>query len=429
MNILTLNCWSHSIRYHLYAESGALLLADGTVTRVTLGDSSLVHYVSGREPFTVETDLSDHDSAIACILATLTDPDYGVIADKEAILAVGHRAAHGGTAFRHSTLIDDAVLAAMRELHDLAPLHVAPNIAGIEAARRQLPAVPHVAVFDTAFHSSIPECAYLYPLPYEWHEEYRVRRYGFHGPSHLYLSRRAAVHLGKSADRCNLITIHIDRGVSLCAIRNGQSVDTSMGMTPLEGVSMETRCGDIDPGIPTFIMQQLNLSAHDMEQVLNHKSGIAGLVGRQLDRRKYLLAARDQDPRCSLALEIEAYRIRKYIGAYLAVIGPLDGIVFTSGTGTEERSVREKILSGMEPLGIWFDSAGNAAVGSRLEEREITAAGSPVRCFVIPTNLELVIAEDTAAILRGLYRDHHQHAYSFSRSDFIPYEPSVSFKP
>jgi acetate kinase len=266
----------------------------------------------------------------------------------------------------------------------------------------------------------MPECAYLYALPYEWHENHGVRRYGFHGPSHLYLSQRASVLLDKPAKACNLITIHLDRGVSLCAIRHGLSVDTSMGMTPLEGAVMETRCGDIDPGTHAYIMQKLNLSARELEQILNNKSGILGITGQRLERRLYLKAALDEgEYRCKLALEIETYRIRKYIGAYLAITGPLDAIVFTTGSGAAEWPVREMVLNGLECFGIRFNRERNRTIRSEREETDITAADSLVRVFVIPTNEELVIAEDAAALHSG-DDDHRQYKYSFSCSNFVP---------
>lgn len=421
MNILTLNCWSHTIKYHLFSWEGRAVLAVGTVERVGLGSSFIRQQVSDREPFCQEVEYNDHQSAIALIIATLTDQHHGVIADAGEIAAVGHRVAHGGEKFRHSVLIDDLVLTAIRKLHHLAPQHCAPNIAGIEAAMGHLPDIPHVAIFDTAFHLTMPEQAYIYPLPYEWYEKYRVRRYGFHGPSHLYLSRRAAVLLDKPADACNLITIHLDKGVSLCAIKNGRSIDTSMGMTPLEGATMETRSGDFDPGIHAYIMQKLNISAREMEQILNYKSGIFGLTGQRPGRQHFLDAVVDGDARCILALEIETYRIRKYIGSYLAIIGPLDGIVFTTGSGASEWPVREMILTGLECFGIRLDRDRNRAVLSGQTELEISSEESLIRTFVIPTNEELVYVEDVAAIIHSGVYDDHRHHYSFDRSSFVPF--------
>lgn len=420
MKILTVTCWSHAIKYHLYSRDGWTLLAFGVIERVALGSSFIQQTVPGRELFSQETDNSDHQSAVALIIATLTDPQHGVVADSTEISAVGHRVAHGGDCFLHSVQIDDQVLAVIKSLQHLAPMHSAPNIAGIEAALLHLPAIPHMAVFDTAFHFSMPESAYRYPLPYDWCEKYGVRRYGFHGPSHLYLSRRGAIRLNKPIDACNLITIHLHRGVSICAIRNGLSVDTSMGMTPLEGAVMETRCGDIDPGILAYMMQEMNLSALEMEQILNHKSGIAGITGRHRSRQRFLQAASDGESRSRLALEIEAYRLKKYIGSYLAIIGPLDAIVFTSGTGSLEWLLREMVLSGLDCFGIRLDRDRNSAIRSEQEEVEITAEGSLVRLFVMPTNEDLVIAEDVAAIYSGVYRGHQQYEYSFASADFVP---------
>lgn len=423
MTILTLTCWTHSLKYHLFSRDAGSVLAAGTVERVALGSSFIRHTVPGRRTSYRETEIDSHESAVSLILATLTDPLQGVIAAAGEISAVGHRVAHGGAEFRHSVRIDAKVLDAIRELQHLAPLHTAPNVAGIEAAQGHLPDIPHVAIFDTAFHQSMPEVAYLYPLPYTWYEKHGVRRYGFHGPSHFYLSRRAAVLLDKPAESCNLITIHLDRGVSLCAIKNGLSIDTSMGMTPLEGVVMETRCGDIDPGIHAYISQVLDLSPQELEQVLNQKSGILGLTGRRLGRQHFMDAVLDGDPRCKRALEIEAYRIRKYIGAYLAIIGPLDAVVFTVGTAAAESLVREKVLEGLECLGIRLDLEKNRALRSGQDEVEVTGADSPVRTFVIPTNEELVYAEEVAAVSSGVLSAHHD--YSFARRDFVPFRLEV----
>ncbi|MBT0666506.1 acetate/propionate family kinase [Geobacter pelophilus] len=410
MKILTLNCLSHSIKYHLFTWEGKSVLASGTVDRVGLGGSCLCQKIPGLAPYLVEIDNADHQGAIAALIAALTDPQHGIIADVGEISAVGHRVAHGGKEFRHSVQIDSHVLSVIRKQQHLAPLHCTPNIAGIEAAMVQLPNILHVAVFDTAFHSTMPEHAYLYPLPYEWHENYGVRRYGFHGPSHYYLSRRAAVLLNKSADSCNLITIHLDRGVSLCAIRNGLSIDTSMGMTPLGGAVMETRCGDIDPGIPAFIMQEMDLSPQEMEQVLNHKSGIYGITGQRLERQLFLQAVLAGDNRCKLALEMETYRIRKYIGAYLAVIGPLDGLVFSAGTGASEWLTREMTLHGLECFGIQFDRELNRTVQLEQGDVELTGEGSLLRTFVIPTSEERVIVDDVVAVA-DTYRNHLRYDF------------------
>src|SRR6185369_15201470 len=415
MNILTLSCWSHSIKYHLFSRDGRSLLAAGLVKRVGLGGASISLKVPGRKQDTQDVEFVDHQSAVQLILETLAAPRQGVSDEAVRIAAVGHRVAHGGETFHHSMVIDGHVLDTIRGLQHLAPLHNAANIAGIEAAVGLLPDIPQVAIFDTTFHVTIPDFAYIYPLPYEWYEKYGVRRYGFHGPSHIYLSRRAASLLGKPAAACSLITIHIDKGVSLCAIRDGISIDTSMGLTPLEGVVMETRSGDIDVGILPFMMQQLNLSAQEMERILNQKCGIRGITGWNTDRRHFLEAAREGNAKCRLALEIEAYRLKKYIGAYLAVLGPLDAVVFTTGAGQQEWFARELILEGLECFGILLDRERNRAARSEREEALITGDSSPVRVFVIPTNEELVFSEDVAAILSGNFSDHLHYEYSFAR--------------
>ncbi len=421
MNILTLTCWFHSVKYHLFSTDSRAVLAEGMVERVAIGGSYICQRAPGREHFCQEAEADDHFSAVELIIATLADPRHGIIADEGEISAVGHRVTHGGEKFRHSVKINEQVLVEIRKLHHLAPQHCASNTAGIEAAMWHLPDIPHVAIFDTAFHLTMPEFAYIYPLPYEWYPKYGVRRYGFHGPSHLYLSRRAAVLLDKPADACNLITIHLDRGVSVCAIKNGLSIDTSMGMTPLEGVAMETRCGDIDPGIHAYMMREMDLSAREMEQILNNKSGTSGITGLRPGRQLFLDAVLDGEPRCKLALEIETYRVKKYIGAYLAIIGPLDGVVFTEGTGVSEEPVRKMVLDGLECLGIKIDRNRNRSIRTGPEEVEISAEDSAIKVFVIPTNEELVYIEDVAAIHSGNYSDHQNHKYSFAQRDFVPY--------
>jgi acetate kinase len=309
------------------------------------------------------------------------------------------------------------VLDAVKAVQHLAPLHNPPNIAGIEAMMAVLPDVPNVAIFDTAFHQTMPEYAYIYPLPYDWYVRYGVRRYGFHGTSHLYVSKRAAVMLGKKAKDCNIITMHIGNGVSHTAIKNGLSVDTSMGLTPLEGAVMGTRCGDIDPAIPGFMMQIEGLSAAEIDSILNKKSGILGITGKYTDRRDVTAHAEAGDKTCKLAMDIEAYRLRKYIGSYMAVLGRLDAVVFTAGVGERGWQIREMACSGLEHMGIHFDSERNRAA-VKGEECLITTDESPIKVFVIPTDEELVFTEDVAAILDGTYTDHMNFEYSFSRADY-----------
>ncbi|MBJ6750127.1 acetate kinase [Geomonas anaerohicana] len=419
MDILALNCGSSSVKYQLFDWDKKVVVAKGMVERVVIGDSFILHEVPGRETYREDSDCPDHKTAVDLILRTLTSPSHGVLRDIKQIAAVGHRVVHGGEKFTKSVLIDDEVLAAVTEVQHLAPLHNPPNIAGIEGAMAVLPDVPQIAIFDTAFHQTMPEHAYLYPLPYEWYEKYGVRRYGFHGTSHLYVSKRIAAILGKPANQCNVITMHIGNGVSHCAIKNGVSVDTSMGLTPLEGAMMGTRCGDIDPAIPAFMMQKENLSAKEIDSILNKKSGVIGITGRFTDRRDVIENANGGDRLCSLALDIEAYRLKKYIGTYMAVVGRLDAVVFTAGVGEMGAPIRERAIAGLEHLGIFLDKERNASAMTRKRETLITTDDSPVKVYVIPTDEELVFTEDVAAILDGTYTDHMNFEYSFSRPDFV----------
>ena len=419
MDILALNCGSSSVKYQLFDWDKKEVVAKGMVERVIVGDSFIMHEVPGRETYREESECPDHQVAIDLIIKTLSDPDHGVLKDINQIAAIGHRVVHGGERFICSVLIDEDVLNAVKEVQHLAPLHNPPNIAGIEAAQAILPDVPQVAIFDTAFHQTMPEHAYLYPLPYEWYEKYGVRRYGFHGTSHLYVSKRAAVLLGKSPSETNIVTMHIGNGVSHCAIKNGISVDTSMGLTPLEGAVMGTRCGDIDPAIPAFMMQKENLSAKEIDSILNKKSGVFGITGRFTDRRDVIEHAENGDKLCALALDIEAYRLKKYIGTYMAAVGRLDAVVFTAGVGEMGWPIREKTIEGLEHMGIMLDKARNRSAMTRKRETLITTDDSPVKVYVIPTDEELVFTEDVAAILAGTYTDHMHFEYSFSRDDFV----------
>lgn len=419
MIILALNCGSSSVKYQLFDWERKEVVAKGMVERVIIGDSFIMHEVPGRETYRKEYECPDHQVAIDLIIRTVVDAEQGVLGDINEISAVGHRVVHGGEMFTRSVLIDEKVLDAVKEVQHLAPLHNPPNIAGIEAAQAVLPHVPHVAIFDTAFHQTMPEHAYLYPLPYEWYEKYGVRRYGFHGTSHLYVSKRAAVLIGKKPSESNIITMHIGNGVSHCAIKGGVSVDTSMGLTPLEGAVMGTRCGDIDPAIPAFMMQKENLSAKEIDSILNKKSGVLGVTGRFTDRRDVIENAANGDHRCKVALDIEAYRLRKYIGTYMAVLGRLDAVVFTAGVGEMGWPIREKTIEGLEGIGIKLDRERNKGAMTRKRESLITTDDSPIKVFVIPTDEELVFTEDVVAILNGTYTDHMNFDYSFARPDFV----------
>ena len=418
MIILALNCGSSSVKYQLFDWENKEVKAKGMVERVIIGDSYIVHEVPGRENFKDEHECPNHEAAIDLIIRTVTDPVNGVIKNINEISAVGHRVVHGGDKFTCSVVVDKNVLDTIREVQHLAPLHNPPNIEGIVAAQALLPTVTQVAIFDTAFHQTMPEHAFIYPLPYEWYEKHKVRRYGFHGTSHLYVSKRASVLLGKKPAECNMITLHIGNGVSHCAIKGGVSVDTSMGLTPLEGAVMGTRCGDIDPAIPAFMMQKENYSAKEIDSILNKKSGILGLTGRFTDRRDVIAHAKE-DKHCQLAMDIEAYRIKKYIGAYMAAVGKLDAVVFTAGVGEMGVEVRELVLKGLEHMGIVLDSERNKSARTRKRETLISSDDSSIKVFVIPTDEELVMTEDVAAIISGTYSTHMNFDYSFAKADFV----------
>lgn len=414
MKILALNCGSSSVKYQLYDWETKSVVAKGVVERVGIGDSFIIHEVPGRETYRNEYECHDHNTAINLVVNTLESKEHGVIKEIVEISAVGHRVVHGGEKFKSSVLIDDEVIKAIEDVQHLAPLHNPPNLAGIRAAKAILPDVPHVAIFDTAFHQTMPDYAYTYAVPYEWYQNYGVRRYGFHGTSHLYVSKRAAVLLGKDPKDCNIITMHIGNGVSHAAVKNGKSVDTSMGLTPLEGAVMGTRCGDLDPAVPLFMQQQLNVGPKEMDNILNKKSGILGITGKYTDRRD-VLEHLDSDKRCRLAVDIESYRLKKYIGAYYAVLGRVDAIVFTAGVGENAGIIRQKALEGLEELGIIIDKEKNLKTFSKSGETEISTPDSKVKVFVIPTNEELVFVEDVVAILQNTYKDHTEYPYSFLR--------------
>ncbi len=397
MFILTLNCRAYAIRYHLYNPTTRTVAARGSIERVELGDSFITLELPGRKASVMEADCPDVRSALDMLLHFLGNGVHRIVAGSGDIVAVAHRVAHGGEHFTSATIITPAVLDGIREASALAPLHNLPNLAGIEAARAILPTIPHVAVFDTAFHQTMPEQAFLYPLPYEWYEKHGVRRYGFHGASHRYALLRGAEMLGRKPGDCNLVTIHVGYGVSLCAIRSGRSVDTSMGLTPLEGAIMETRSGDIDPGIATFIMQEENLSAREMERLLNQKSGILGITGNCSSRLAMLEGAADGDPRCRLALQMCAYRLKKYIGAYAAVIGALDAVVIVSATGASDWQIRELTLTGMEQFGIWLDQDRNRRVAA--DPVDVSAGDGGVGILVLPTDEEHILATEAADLL------------------------------
>ncbi|MCM0080371.1 acetate kinase [Geomonas sp. Red32] len=399
MLILTLNCRRFSLQYQLYDWGRRVSLANGKVERILVGDSFVTHRVPGSDPQHRDRECADHRDALKLVLDVLTDPQIGVIPEVSRIAAVGHRVVHGGEKFTQSALITQPVTDAIRDMASLAPLHNTPNLSGIRAAGELLPDLPQVAIFDTAFHQTMPAEAYMYPIPYDWYKKHGVRRYGFHGQSHLYAARRGAELAGVPLGMANMITVHTGNGVSLCALRNGVSVDTSMGLTPLEGVMMGTRCGDIDAGIIPFMMNEAGVSASELDLFMNQKSGVAGITGRKMSRREVVEEAEHGDERSRLALEMECYRLRKYLGGYLAVVGKPDAIVFTYGEGWEDWPVRGLTLQAMEHFGIKIDVARDLEAVRRREEIEISAGDSAIKVFAIPSGEDMVLNEDVARIL------------------------------
>jgi len=419
MVILTLNCGSSSVKYQVYDWDKKDVLATGIVERVTLGGSSITHKARGKADYTVEYECPTHTVAIELIMKTLLHPEFGVIKDMSVIKAVGHRMVHGGSKFARSVLIDDEFLSTFRSLNDLAPLHNPANLMGVEAAKTVLPGVPHCAVMDTAWHQTMPALAYTYALPREWEQKYSVRRYGFHGTSFLYNAKRAAVLLGQDPFKTNLVIAHIGNGASINAVKDGCSYDTSMGLTPLEGLVMGTRSGDIDPGIIFHLIRKAGLSAAEVEKKLNKESGVLGVTGKWADRRDIEQAAEQGDEVAILAQQLESYRIKKYIGAYCAALGRVDALVFTAGVGEMAPKIRRLATAGLENLGIVIDEKKNELAKCRNAELDITGAGSKTKVFVIPTDEELVMTEDAYALMAGKYDVHTKYRYAFQDRAYV----------
>jgi len=400
MKIMTLNSGSSSLKYSLWEMPAGIELCEGVAERVTMHGSFIKHRPAGMKEVTLTTELPSHDEALASIVELLTGDTAegtGRISD---VKGVGHRVVHGGAKFARSIIIDDEVLEAIHEFSELAPLHNPSNLAGIRAAMRMLPNARHVAVFDTAFLTTLPRHAYMYGLPYEWYKKHRVRKYGFHGTSHKYVSRRAAVLLGKKPTDVNVITLHIGNGVSVTAVRRGLAYDHSMGFTPLEGAVMGTRCGDIDAAIVFHIMRRENLTPAQVEEILNKRSGLLGITGKYVDRRDIVEAANRGDERAKLAIDIECYRLKKIIGAYAAAMNGVDALVFTAGVGENSPLHRRRICDNLEFLGIELDPLKNeAAVHGN--EIDISSGDSRCKIFIIPTDEERMIAEDVSDLLHG----------------------------
>jgi len=397
MNILVINCGSSSVKYQFFDMNIKAAVAKGVVSRIGMSGAVLTHKRHDGDEIKITGEILDHIIAIQYVIETLLSPEYGVIKDKSEIHAVGHRVVHGGELFSESALITDEINKEIRKLIDLAPLHNPHNLTGIVACLKNLPDIPQVAVFDTAFHHRMPPKAYIYGLPYVMYKKYGIRRYGFHGPSHQYVSERAAALFGKPITDLKIITCHLGNGASITAIDKGVSVDTSMGFTPLEGLLMGTRSGDLDPAVILHIMGREELSLHEANALLNKHSGLNGISGISSDMREINKAADEGDRHAALARDIYCYRLKKYIGAYTAAMGGLDVIVFTAGIGENSPVIRQMTCEGLQFLGIELDPGKNESAVAK--ETEISSQKSKVTVFVIPTNEELVIARDTLNIV------------------------------
>lgn len=418
MVILTLNCGSSSAKYQVYDWDNKVVMANGVVERIGDTGSCITHKAHGKK-IEFESPCPTHKEAIELILKEITDKEVGVIEDMSVIGAVGHRVLHGGDKFTKSVLVTPEVLDTFRSVVDLGPLHMPANIMGIEAAQKVLPNVPHAAVMDTAWHQTMPESSFMYAIPREWYTKYAARKYGFHGTSFLYTAKRAAALLGKDPKDTNLIICHIGNGASCCAVKNGVCYDTTMGLTPLAGLVMGTRSGDLDPALPFYIMRKTGMSIDEMDKALNKKSGLLGITGKYTDRRDVEKGAEEGDALCKLGQAMEGYRIKKTIGAYAAALGKVDAIVFTAGVGEHSPRIRELATENLEILGVKMDSRKNHLSNTSNAETLISTDDSKVKIFVIPTDEELVITEDAYALMKGTYDVHTNFKYSFQSKDYV----------
>jgi len=401
LKILVINTGSSSLKYQLVDTINEKVMAKGLCERIGIDNSFLKHGNDRGNVVIIEKDMYNHKVAIEMVIKALTDDEVGVISDMSDISAVGHRVVHGGEKFHDSVVIDDEVLRALKDCIELAPLHNPPNITGIMACREVMPQTPMVAVFDTAFHQTLPKFAFMYALRYEAYTKYGIRKYGFHGTSHKYVAQRAAQMMGRPIEETKIITCHLGNGASLCAVMNGRSVDTSMGFTPLDGLAMGTRCGRLDPAVIPYLMEKENMDHKQINDYLNKRSGLLGISGVSSDFRDILEAAEKGNDRAQLAIDMFSYRVKKYIGEYAAVLNGPDCIVFTAGIGEWNKVVRRQSLKGLDYLGIEIDEHKNDIVG---EEVELTTPSSKTRVFVIPTNEELAIARETYEVMKKIIK-------------------------
>ncbi|MDV4152691.1 acetate kinase [Clostridium sp. AL.422] len=398
MKTLVINCGSSSLKYQLIDMSTETSLVQGLVERIGIDGSILTQKVEGREKYIIKEDMPNHKAAIKHVLNALIDDENGVIKSMEEIGAVGHRVVHGGEKYAHSAIIDEDVLKSIRDCISLAPLHNPPNIIGIEACKELMPSTPMVAVFDTAFHQTMPKEAYICPLPYELYEKYGIRKYGFHGTSHMYVSQKVADVMGKDIKDLKIVTCHLGNGCSLAAVKGGKSIDTSMGFTPLAGVMMGTRSGSIDPSVISFLIEEQGYTINEVDKLLNKKSGVLGISGVSSDFRDVLAEAQKGNERAKLALDIFHYKVRAQIAAYAGIMGGVDVIVFTAGIGENSSITRKECLRGLEFLGFEIDDEKNNVRG---EIQEISTTDSKVKVYEIPTNEELMIARDTVKLVNN----------------------------
>jgi acetate kinase len=399
MKILVINCGSSSLKYQVINMEGEVLMAKGLVERIGMDGSCITHEKIGEDKVKKEVPMETHKEAIAQVLDAIVDPEHGVLKDMSELGAVGHRVVHAGEKYAHSVIIDDDVIKALEECVPLAPLHNPPNLLGIAACRELMPETPMVGVFDTAFHQTMPPESYIYAIPYRFYEKYGIRRYGFHGTSHKYVAERAADIMNCNLDDLKLITCHLGNGASVSAIKRGVCIDTSMGFTPLEGLVMGTRSGDIDPAIVTYMRQAENLDQGVANEILNKESGVLGISGVSSDFRDIEAAAEEGNERAQLALKVFAHKVRFYIGAYIAEMNGVDAIVFTAGVGENDMGMRDIICNDLGNLGIKLDVVKNRVRG---KEMIISRDDSPVKIILIPTNEELMIARDTLKLVKGI---------------------------
>ena len=396
MKTLVINCGSSSLKYQLIDMNTENSLVQGLVERIGIEGSILTQKVEGKDKYVIEENMPSHKDAIKLVLEALVNKEHGVIKSMEEISAVGHRVVHGGEKYSHSVVIDEEVIESIRDCISLAPLHNPPNIIGIEACKELMPNTPMVAVFDTAFHQTMPKEAYICPLPYELYENYGIRKYGFHGTSHMYVSQKVAKVMGKDIKDLKIITCHLGNGCSLAAVKGGKSIDTSMGFTPLAGVMMGTRAGSIDPSVISFLVEEQGYTMSDIDELLNKKSGILGISGVSSDFRDVLSESEKGNERAKLALDIFHYKVRAQIAAYAGIMGGVDVIVFTAGIGENSSLTRSECLKGLEFLGFNIDEEKNKVRG---KIQEISTEDSKIKVYEIPTNEELMIARDTVALL------------------------------